>query len=195
MGSLGIAVVNIVGWAGFIFAFWMWVDALGVRSERWPAVGWTKTRWFVVWYVSCILTFGLASIALAIYFYRNLRPTLRAASATTPPGSQLNPPDRQRQGGPVPSKGVVRPPQRQEPHLARPTLMPDEQQAEALHDQRKDRLPMTRDAKTRAKIAKKRRVQAAKDRVKEAKDRVKEARSAVVIAEMALAKTKYPAPQ
>lgn len=112
MGSLlGLAYL-----AGFGFAVWMWVEALCVPSERWPAVEWTKTRWFVVWYVSGLFTLGLAPFALAIYFYRSLRPTLRAGGATTPPGSQLSPPGHRQQRGPVTGEGVVPPWSQETPH-------------------------------------------------------------------------------
>jgi Protein of unknown function (DUF2510) len=84
----------------FCFVIWMWADALSVPGESWTATTWTKKRWFLTWYLAGFLTMGLVPMGMAVYYYRSLRPVLRTGSATTPPGSQLSPPDRQRHGGP-----------------------------------------------------------------------------------------------
>jgi hypothetical protein len=64
----------------FCFAVWMWFEAITTPSERWGVVDWTKRRWFIIWYVSGLLTSGLVPMGMAIYFYRRLRPDLRAAA-------------------------------------------------------------------------------------------------------------------
>lgn len=71
------ALIGAVYMAFFVFTVWMWAEALGVPSDRWSLVNWTKVKWFVAWYVSGLLTFGLVPMGMAIYYYRSLRPTFR----------------------------------------------------------------------------------------------------------------------
>lgn len=70
--SLGLAYL-----AGAGFAFWMWIDALSHHRDLWARIGRNKVNYFIAWYVGGLFTVGLVPIAMSVWYYRDIRPTLR----------------------------------------------------------------------------------------------------------------------
>jgi len=81
---LGLAI-----FAGWVFAFVMWCDSLTVPGQTWKDHGHDKAKFFVLWYVGGLLTFGLVPVGMSVWYLRSIRPDLRPKRVPTTSTSPL----------------------------------------------------------------------------------------------------------